>query len=123
MHRLLLATVVAAATPGSAEGGPRVQKDEGHIAVFEHDGSNYDAHRPSGELNLAPREALLRRFLETHGDFYDFVVVFTNFDFDRGDADAFYVGLRNDVSGIGTPLFDEGGRFGSDKRLQGIIDM
>jgi subtilase family serine protease/flagellar hook assembly protein FlgD len=119
----LLLVALAGAAVVSAQEGPRFVEDEGHIAVFEHDGSNYDKKASSGELNLAPREELLRRFVETHGDFYDFVVIFTNFDFDRGGASGFYLGLRNDVRGIGTPLFDEGARFGSPKRLQGIIDM
>src|SRR3972149_11022532 len=123
MRRVLLLPLVAAAASVSAEEGPRFLQDDGHIAVFEHDGSIYDKRTSSGDLNLAPREALLRRFIETHGDFYDFVVLFTNFDFDRGGANGFYLGLRNDVRGIGTPLFDEGARFGSAKRLQGVIDM
>ncbi len=123
MRGLLLPTFVAAAASASAAEGPRFLEDSGQIAVFEHDGSSYDKTTPSGELNLAPREALLRRFLEAHGDFYDFVVVFTNFDFDRGGANGFYLGVRNDVRGIGVPLFDEGARFGSAKHLQGVIDM
>lgn len=123
MRAPLLLVALAGTAGVSAQEGPRFVEDEGHIAVFEHDGSTYDKETSSGDLNLAPREKLLRRFVETHGDFYDFVVIFTNFDFDRGGAKGFYLGLRNDVRGIGTPLFDEGARFGSPERLQGVIDM
>ena len=38
------------------------------------------------------------RFYQTHGDFYDFIVVFTNFAFETGDAQAFHSLVRNDVA-------------------------
>ncbi|MGH9388653.1 MAG: hypothetical protein ACRD1Z_03495, partial [Vicinamibacteria bacterium] len=66
---------------------------------------------------------LARELIATHGDFYDFIVVFTNFEFDRGGALAVYTGVRNDVAGIGLPVVDNGDGFGSPKRLQGFIDM
>ena len=55
--------------------------------------------------------------------FYDFIIIVTNFDFPRGDADAIYTGVRNDVQGIGVPIFDAGDLFGSPSRLQGVVDM
>jgi subtilase family serine protease/flagellar hook assembly protein FlgD len=118
-----LTLLFAAAAPLWAQEGFRFLGDEGHIAVIEHDGGNYDKLTPAGQVNDAPRQALVRRFIQTHGDFYDFVVVFTNFEFERSGATAFYLGVRNDVRGIGTALFDSGGAFGSANRLQGVIDM
>jgi len=101
----------------------RFLEDRGHIAVLEHDDSSYDKNAPDGALNSGPRLRLARELIETHGDFYDFIVVFTNFDFDRGGAVAVYTGVRNDVTGIGLPVVDNGEGFGSPKRLQGFIDM
>lgn len=60
-------------------------------------------------------------FYETHDDRYDFVYIWTDFDFDLGGAFAFYLGARNDAEGIGVPIFDRASSFGSDGRLQGLL--
>ena len=99
-------------------------RDAGDIAIVEHDGSNYDSHLEGGELNVDARDWVGQRFFETHGDDYDFLVVFTNFDFETKDATAFHLGARNSVSGIGKPLGAVAPVvFGSPARLQGWIDM
>ncbi|MBN8741552.1 MAG: hypothetical protein BGP24_19365 [Lysobacterales bacterium 69-70] len=90
--------------------------DIGNITLIELDG---DYSRG----NDAPRMAVARRFFETHPDHYDFLVVFTTFDFPAGDATAFYNRLRNDTQGIGLAPLDLGQQFGSAARLQGYIDM
>ena len=102
---------------------PRFLEDNGHIVIIEHDGDNYDRDTPSGELNAAPRQRIAQKLIETHGDFYDFIVVFTNFDFDRGGVIGFYSNVRNDVEGINLALIDNGDSFGSPQRLQGFVDM
>src|SRR5262249_8927655 len=96
---------------------------EGSIVVMEHDGSNYNKADPDGIANYAPRAALAKRFYETHGDNYDFLVVFTNFEFETGPAVAFYNLVRNDAQGTGRPPADNGLLFGSPGRLKGYIDM
>ena len=107
--------------PDTASG---ITRDVGQVAVVEHDGSNYDATEPDGLTpNYAARAAVARRFYETHGDFYDFLVVFTNFEFQTKEAFAFHSLVRNDVRGIGVPLVDNGPAFGSPGRLKGYIDM
>ncbi|HEY2946701.1 MAG TPA: CARDB domain-containing protein, partial [Vicinamibacteria bacterium] len=94
------------------------------MAIIEHDGSNYDATESDGITpNYAARAAVARRFYESHGDFYDFLVVFTNFQFNTAEASAFHSLIRNDVRGIGLPIVDNGLPFGSPGRLKGYIDM
>ena len=110
------------ALPANAQ-EPRFVEDNGHIVVIEHDGESYDRDTTDGELNAAPRQRLARKLIETHGDFYDFIVVFTNFDFDRKGVIGFYTNVRNDVAGIGLPVVDNGESFGSPARLQGFVDM
>ncbi len=39
------------------------------------------------------------------------------------DAKAFYLEIKNDVQGIGKPIFDNSSLFGSNGKLQGSIDM
>ncbi len=65
-------------------------------------------------------------FYATHPgrDVYDFVYLVTDFDFDLGDAFAFYLPLRNDADGIG---FDPGvspltADIGS-QRIQGLLNL
>ena len=98
--------------------------DYGNVIVMEVTGS-YDAKNPDGSLNMSPRQLISKEFLKTHQDTYDFFVVFSNFDFQMPDAGAkgFYMEVKNDVQGIGKPLFDNSSFFGSNGKLQGIIDM
>ena len=101
-----------------------ITRDVGEIAVVEHDGSSYDDRLPDGSLNYEARLRVGRRFYETHGDDYDLLVVFTNFAFRTGDAQAFHLNARNDVDGIGLPLGNiDAAPFGSPARLKGWIDM
>ncbi|HXT22250.1 MAG TPA: prenyltransferase/squalene oxidase repeat-containing protein, partial [Thermoanaerobaculia bacterium] len=96
--------------------------DAGHQSVLEID-PPYDAI-VDGELDLDAREAVAREFLRTHADAYDFLVVFTGFPYQLPPgASAFYVAVRNDTQGIGSPPFDYASDFGSDGKLQGYVDM
>ena len=104
--------------------------DYGNVTVMEVTG-NYDAKNSDGSVNAAPREAISKEFFKTHKDEYDFLVVFSNFDFqmpEDGKARAFYLGVKNDTQGIGQEEFDHTIDFGSGTagmsgKLQGTIDM
>lgn len=90
--------------------------DIGNLTVMEFEGDYaYDLS--------APRKAVARRFYQDHPDQYDFLIVFTTFNFDWGSGNGYYTSVRNDVSGIGWPLLDHGEDFGSASQLQGFIDM
>jgi len=52
----------------------------GDITVMEVEG-NYDAIRADGSINTLPREKIAKTFFETHPDSYDFLIIFSNFDF------------------------------------------
>lgn len=90
--------------------------DLGNLTVIDLEGSY-------ARGSALPRQELARAFLQGRADEYDFIVVFTTFEFDSGDAQAFYNPLRNEVRGIGKPVFDNGAAYGSPSRLQGIVDM
>jgi len=110
--RLPVAKLAATAT---------VIDDFDHVTVIELDGEyniNID-----GLINLDPRRAITQAFLAQHADVYDFVVVFSSFEFDTGDALALHIGVQNQVDGIGLPRYDNTALWGSDGRLQGYIDM
>ncbi len=113
--------------PLTSASASAITRDVGAIAVIEHDGSVYDANTPAGIPNYAPRASVAQTFYQTHGDFYDFLIVFTNFEFDTtvggGQAIAFHNYVRNDVQGINLPIGDNGPAFGSPSRLLGYIDM
>lgn len=93
-----------------------------HVAAFQL-GGNYNRSTPDGVVNVEPRTVLSKEFLARFADKYDFLVVFTNFEFDTGDATAFYLTVKNDTQGLGLPLFDNSAAFGSKGALQGYIDM
>jgi hypothetical protein len=101
-----------------------IARDAGQIAIVEHDGSSYDRQLPDGTLNYEARTRVGLSFYTTHADAYDFLVVFTNFPFETGDATAFHLFGRNDVEGIGKPVATAGPVvLGSPARLKGWIDM
>jgi subtilase family serine protease len=105
------------------ETGSGITRDVGSIAVIEYDDRSYDRNLPDGTPNYAARVPVALRFYEDHGDLYDFLVVFTNFEFDTAGATAFYSLVRNDVTGIGKLVTDNGDLFGSPSRLKGYVDM
>ncbi|MDX1430942.1 MAG: CARDB domain-containing protein [Gammaproteobacteria bacterium] len=98
------------------------REDAGNVAIIDFIG-DYNRNLPGGELNLEPRAVVAREFFRTHPDEYDFLVVFTTFEIDTGDAVAFHLGVQNDVQGIGLPAYDNSTLFGSRGRLLGYIDM
>lgn len=72
-----------------------------------------------------------RQFYRTHGDDFDSLILFTNFESDLDDiALAFAVPVKNDILGIGNPsweeifpLFDNTTDYGSQGKLRTIISM
>ena len=68
----------------------------------------------------------VQTFYASHpgNDVYDFVYMVTDFQFDLGDAFAFYLPLRNDANGIGLPVgqSSEALTIGSQK-IQGILNL
>ena len=98
--------------------------DYGNITVMEVAG-NYDAKNPDDTLNDTPRQEIAKEFFRTHKDEYDFLVIFTNFNFQMlfDDTEAFYSQVQNDIQGIGLEVFDNSDLYGSSGKLQGTIDM
>jgi hypothetical protein len=98
--------------------------DYGNVTVMEITG-NYDAKNPDGSLNFLPRQEIAKEFLRLHPDEYDFLIIFSNFAYSMPDSQAkgFYLEVKNDTQGIGKPLVDNATFFGSNSKLQGIIDM
>jgi large repetitive protein len=62
-------------------------------------------------------------FYETHGDDYDFLYMWTDFDVDLGGAFAYYLGASNNTRGIGISTYSRAGSFGSAGKLQGFLNM
>ncbi len=102
--------------------------DFSNVTVMELSG-NFDAYgldiNGNQVINTAPREAVAKEFYKTHGDDYDFLVFFTNFDhlMMTPTNRAFYTHIKNDTQGIGVDPVDRTASYGSSGRLQGTIDM
>jgi CARDB len=63
-------------------------------------------------------------FYTQNSDVYDFIFVFSNFEFPiPGGAGGYYSPVRNSVAGINMPSVDYGAALGSPKQLQGVINM
>jgi hypothetical protein len=103
-----------------------VHSQVGNVLVIDYD-SNYDRNLPNGTPNISARRDIA---LSTLGhtqpgpdDRYDFIVTFTTFPVDLGEGIAgLNWSVRNQVQGIGRPLYDQSADFGSS-RLQSYIDM
>jgi len=110
---------LTAAVPSDFEINHREQR--GAVTVIDFNG-NYDKD-DAQEFNVLPRELVAQEFYKNHTDDYDFLVVFSTFDFDPGDAEAFHHIVKNDIQGIGTPQTDNTQRYGSNGQLKGYTDM
>lgn len=96
------------------------QQDIQGISVIDYSG-NYDKNI-NGLSNVEARQAILQEFYQHQADEYDFVYIFTEFEFDTGAASAFASNIMNDVEGIGKPIYDNRSSYFTEK-LQTIIDM
>jgi hypothetical protein len=67
--------------------------------------------------------AILQAFYKSHPDNFDTVYVWTNFAFDNGAFIAHTFNIRNNIRGIGLPIFDHGQAYGSPARLGSLIAM
>lgn len=97
-------------------------EDRENISVIEFVG-DYNKDLPGGQMNTEARAEVAKEFYEKHPDNYDFLMIFSTFEFETGEAVAFHLGLQNNIKGIGLPLFDYSAQFGSQGKLKGYIDM
>ncbi|MEO1085380.1 MAG: hypothetical protein AAFY88_14165 [Acidobacteriota bacterium] len=110
--------------PRLKSGGTAVfEGAEGAVDIIRFDG-DYDRGEP---FNVIPRQAVARAYYGANPDDVDYLIVFSTFDFDLGDARAFYAAIQNTTEGLGTDLFDQSNAFGSGDgapgQLHGYIDM
>ena len=59
--------------------------DYGNVTVMEVTG-NYDAKNSDGSNNHVPRQVIAKEFFKSHKDEYDFLVIFSNFNFALPDS-------------------------------------
>ena len=122
----LLASGLSTVNPFTIPQGAYVAEqveDRDHLSIMRFSG-NYDASLENGVFNAPARAVIANEFYKNHPDNYDFLVVFTAFDFQMPpETVAFYHGVKNDTQGIGLPQFDNSLLYGSDGKLQGFIDM
>jgi len=67
--------------------------------------------------------ALTREFYRTHADKYDFLVFFTDFDVDLQVGFAFHLGVKNETTGLGTPIVDMTSTYSSAGELESLVFM
>lgn len=126
---LLLATVIVLWSPAVRADVPpstgfpntgsytaRMVQHQGNVAVMEING-DYSRGRTE------PRTVIAKEFYKNYADEYDFIVAFSTFEFETGEATAFCMPVRNDTKGLGIELFDNASFFGSKGKLQAYIDM
>ncbi|MFA4891053.1 MAG: hypothetical protein WC604_01720 [Candidatus Gracilibacteria bacterium] len=68
---------------------------------------------------LTHQDIITNNFYETNPDDYDFIIVFTAFD--SNGAPSNYMGVTNQIEGIGIPLGDSTLSMGSEGQLKGVI--
>jgi hypothetical protein len=67
--------------------------------------------------------ALTLAFYRDHPDSFDFIYIWTDFEFDNGIGLAHAFNVRNSIKGIGLSVFDRGSIYGSAERLSTIVTM
>lgn len=98
------------------------EEQRANVAVISYAG-DYNRNNASNEFNLDARAAVARSFYTHFADDFDFLVVFTTFEFDTANSLAFFHPVRNSIEGIGRNIFDNGLLYDSQSGLQGYIDM
>jgi hypothetical protein len=89
---------------------------------------------PAGALTTAAGErfvktrqvddlAIARAFFNEFGDVYDHLIVWLDFSQSLGGAFAYEFPLKNEVKGIGLPVFDQSAAAGSKARLRAFVQM
>lgn len=66
--------------------------------------------------------SVARRFLASHPDVFDNIVVFTDAEL-LTDSFAYELTISNAIRGLGIPSFDESKEYGSGGRLQSLVNM
>jgi hypothetical protein len=98
-------------------------RDLGNVIQIKFTG-DYNRDLSDKSFNLAARAVVAQEFYKNHADEYDMLLVFSDFYVDTGEnVSAFNLGVRNDVSGINKPLFDNSDIYGSKSILSSYIDM
>ncbi len=97
-------------------------EDIGAISHIEFSG-DYNKSLPGDVPNSPARAVVAQEFYQDHVDEYDFLVAFTTFEIETGEATAFFQPVRNEIEGIGESIFDFSDKFGSTSRLRGFIEM
>ncbi|MBI4461018.1 MAG: hypothetical protein HY648_13300 [Acidobacteria bacterium] len=114
---------VVGVSPGNFSQSPNLLDFSAAAGDSVLSGAVAEVFTASTQLDLP---AIAQRFYQTHEDAYDFLILFTNFDFDLGGGFAYEVNIANDVTGIGNlsepPVFDYSSQFGSS-RLQSLVNM
>ncbi len=77
----------------------------------------FAASRELDDLGIA------RAFFREFADVYDHLIVFLDFPQSLGGAFAFEVTVKNEIRGIGIPLFDASAQAGSRGRLRSYVQM
>jgi len=116
-------SAVVGVSPGSFSGAATLLDLSAAAGESTSPGPIAEIFSPSTQLDLP---AVTKRFYETHEDAYDFLVVFTNFDFALDGAFAFEINVANDVTGIGPladPLVFDFARFFGSFRLESLLNM
>ncbi|HKS39691.1 MAG TPA: hypothetical protein VJX74_03685, partial [Blastocatellia bacterium] len=67
--------------------------------------------------------AITQAFYRTHADVVDTIYVWADFSYDNGAGVAHSFNVRNDIEGIGLPIFDRSAIYGSQSHLATIITM
>lgn len=94
------------------------------VTVMEASGS-FDTNNQDGSLNTFPRQEIARSFIRNHSDDYDFLVLLTTFPvtMPTSETKGLYTAIKNNVQGIGQNIFDNSSLFGSQGKLQGVVDL
>jgi hypothetical protein len=96
------------------------------LADFSNPSGNAGGAGAVGELFTSTSDldliAVSRRFLATHPDEFDHLIVFTDEPL-LTTAFAYEVTVSNDITGLGIPAFNHASEYGSSGRLQAMCNM
>lgn len=99
---------------------------EGEVLVIEGDADTVTVGGPNQfGITDANQVAIVQEVLASYPDQFDTIQIFTTFTDEAHQGVAYYQGIRNEVQGIGTMIFDNRGAWGLEPegRLSGFSNM
>ncbi len=118
---LSIPDAITGISPGSFQGGVSAVDFSQDLPTTALGGTIAEVFSSTSSVS---ETGIAKKFFENHPDVFDHLTVFLNFDFDLGgNAYAYELNIKNEITGINLPIDDSSADYGSNGRLRSFLNM